>query len=149
MDALYSVSANQLAEVCSAIGLDEGTTSEAFASKKSYVSKRLHKFDRAGLLQIIKNMKEKLAIDLYPAENFKYKITEVTKRDIIGVKQVLGGLSSITAGMSELRNSFGDGHGKESTFRPLPPRYAKLAVGASSTYALFILETYESKKVTT
>ena len=62
---------------------------------------------------------------------------------IPGVKQILGGLSSITMGLSELRNAFGDGHGRQASFKSLPPRYAKLAVGSVNTYVLFLLETYE------
>ena len=63
-----------------------------------------------------------------------------------GVKEVLGGLANIVHGMNELRNNFGDGHGKNLQFTSLPSRYAKLAVGAATTISLFLLETNEAKK---
>lgn len=378
IDTLYNFSAYDLPSVCESIGLEAGTVKDAFSSKRRYVSERLYKFDKKSILVIIKNLKEKFDIDLYPLKNYTYKLSNVTKRDIIdllvngceivdvfisekvkitwyglceewdfvesvcdideipplngyasfkneyirhrinnddfdndwffkdkrfpfqsgsdkdilkiickifhpeirnekeqwqvilkrinellnydgfeiyvsgqisgrdvysyrklnnnlglqndfseeikdklsseyinsqiqfmtdnmeehpyiaigkakelletilktilieqninvvkdakltsidkevrkllnlsaedntstipGVKQILGGLSSITTGLGELRNAFGDGHGKPASFISLPPRYAKLAVGAVNTYALFLLETYETFK---
>ena len=378
VEALYHYSAYELPSVCESIGLESGTTQDAFSSKRRYVSERLHSYDNKSILVIIKNMKEKLGIDLYPIKNYPYKLSNVTKRDIIdvlvngvetndifitetvkitwyglseewafvesvcdiskitplhgyesfkkeyirhrvanddydedwffkdkrfpfqsgsdkdilsiickifhpeirnekenwliilnkindlisydgfeiyksgeisgrdifsyrklnsplslsndyseeiknklsseyinaqvnfmqgnveenpyiaigkakelletilktilqeqnktfasdvklttldkevrkmlnlsaednpsnipGVKQILGGLSSITAGLGELRNAFGDGHGRQASFKSLPPRYAKLAVGSVNTYVLFLLETYEKYK---
>lgn len=64
---------------------------------------------------------------------------------IISAK-ILGNLSSIPHNMAELRNEFGDGHGKESTFISLPPRYARLAVGTASTLVYFMWETYQERK---
>lgn len=64
---------------------------------------------------------------------------------IISAK-ILGNLNSISHNMAELRNEFGDGHGKESTFISLPPRYARLAVGTASTLVYFMWETYQEKK---
>ncbi|ULG74235.1 abortive infection family protein [Macrococcus brunensis] len=64
---------------------------------------------------------------------------------IISAK-ILGNLSSISHNMAELRNEFGDGHGKESTFISLPPRYARLAVGTASTLVYFMWETYQERK---
>lgn len=62
-------------------------------------------------------------------------------------KKILGSLASTTHHMSELRNTFGDGHGKSKNFSLLPPRYARLAVGTSTTAVNFIWETYLEKKV--
>jgi hypothetical protein len=61
-------------------------------------------------------------------------------------KQVLQNLTNIAQGMAELRNEFGDGHGRNKNFRNLPPRYAELAVGASVTAVHFIWETYQLRK---
>ena len=74
------------------------------------------------------------------------KIPEnVSGRDIAG--RILGNLSNFAQGMAELRNLYGDGHGKNKNFKPLPPRYANLAVGASVAAVNFIWETYlEHKK---
>ncbi|QYA44817.1 abortive infection family protein [Macrococcoides bohemicum] len=65
---------------------------------------------------------------------------------IISAK-ILGNLGSISHNMAELRNEFGDGHGKESTFISLPPRYARLAVGTASTLVYFMWETFQEKKI--
>jgi len=59
------------------------------------------------------------------------------------IKQILGSLSSVVQGISELRNEYGSGHGKTGKFKGLSPRHAKLAVGAASTLAVFLLETHE------
>ena len=60
--------------------------------------------------------------------------------------KLLGNLSAIPQNMSELRNAFGDGHGKSKTFISLPPRYARLAVGTAATIVYFLWETYQSRK---
>lgn len=60
--------------------------------------------------------------------------------------KILGNLGAIPQNMAELRNLFGDGHGKSSTFVSLPPRYARLAVGTSVTIVYFLWETYQDKK---
>jgi hypothetical protein len=57
------------------------------------------------------------------------------------IKKLLSNLASITQGVAELRNHYGTGHGKLSSNKGLQPRHAKLAVGAASTLAVFLLET--------
>lgn len=61
------------------------------------------------------------------------------------IKQLLGNLSAISQCMSELRNSYGSGHGKDSKFKGLGPRHARLAVGSAVTAIHFIWETYEER----
>jgi len=61
------------------------------------------------------------------------------------IKQILGSLSSVVQGISEIRNEYGSGHGKEGKFKGLQPRHAKLAVGAASTLAIYLLETHGIK----
>lgn len=56
--------------------------------------------------------------------------------------RILGNLGQIAHGMSELRNLYGDGHGKSASFVSLPPRYARLAVGTATAAARFIWETH-------
>ncbi len=60
--------------------------------------------------------------------------------------RILGNLCNISQGMAELRNLYGDGHGKSKEFKSLPPRYAHLAVGASVAVVHFMWETYQEKK---
>lgn len=63
------------------------------------------------------------------------------------IRQILGSLSSIVQGIAEVRNEYGSGHGKDSDFKGLQPRHAKLAVGAASTLAIYLLETHELRKL--
>jgi hypothetical protein len=60
--------------------------------------------------------------------------------------KILGNLGQIAHGMSELRNLYGDGHGKVVSFVSLPPRYARLAVGTATAAARFIWETHIETK---
>ncbi len=78
------------------------------------------------------------------------KLLKLTPADIpnetraaSSIKQILGSLSSVVQGIGELRNEYGSGHGKDGKFKGLQPRHAKLAVGASSTLAIYLLETNE------
>ena len=63
------------------------------------------------------------------------------------IKRLLSNLATITNGVAELRNSYGTGHGKSATSKGLNPRHAKLAVGAASTLAIFLVETHHEKCV--
>jgi hypothetical protein len=58
------------------------------------------------------------------------------------IKQLLSNLATITQGIAELRNHYGTGHGKAAETKGLQPRHAKLAVGAASTLAVFLMETH-------
>ncbi len=78
------------------------------------------------------------------------KLLKLTPNDIPeeakaakSIKQVLGSLSSVVQGLAEIRNEYGSGHGKDGKFKGLQPRHAKLAVGAASTLAIYLLETNE------
>jgi len=62
------------------------------------------------------------------------------------IKSILGSLTMVVQGINELRNDYGSGHGKKVKFQGLNPRHAKLAVGAATTLAIFLLETHEVKK---
>ena len=57
------------------------------------------------------------------------------------IKQILGGISSIVHGVSELRNSYGTGHGKDADFKALEAKYAKLLVGIVSEIVILYLST--------
>lgn len=59
------------------------------------------------------------------------------------IRRLLSNLATITQGIAELRNYYGTGHGKAATTKGLQPRHAKLAVGAASTLAVFLLETHQ------
>lgn len=59
------------------------------------------------------------------------------------IKSILGSLTTAVQGLSELRNQYGSGHGRKANFKGLTSRHAKLAVGAASTLAIFLLETHK------
>jgi hypothetical protein len=61
------------------------------------------------------------------------------------IKTILTSLSTVVHGIAELRNEYGSGHGKAAKFVGLGSRHAKLAVGAATTLAIFLLETHEMK----
>lgn len=62
------------------------------------------------------------------------------------IRQVLGGLTSVTKGIGALRTHGGDAHGREKGFRRIDPRIARLALNSASSVALFLIETWESKQ---
>lgn len=55
------------------------------------------------------------------------------------IAKILSGFSNIVHGITELRNSYGTGHGHSPEFKSLDSIYAKLAVAASSEIAIFYL----------
>lgn len=57
------------------------------------------------------------------------------------IRQILGGISSAIQGITELRNAYGTGHGKDADFVGLESKYAKLIVGAVAEIAIFYLAT--------
>lgn len=64
------------------------------------------------------------------------------------IRRLLSNLATISQGLSELRNSYGTGHGRKAKSKGLEPRHAKLAVGAASTLAVFLTETHQARKPT-
>jgi hypothetical protein len=61
------------------------------------------------------------------------------------IKALLGNLATVAQRMAELRNPYGTGHGKAAGARGLQPRHARLAVGAATSLAVFLFETYQEK----
>lgn len=61
------------------------------------------------------------------------------------IRKLLSNLSTVASGIAELRNKYGTGHGKEAAHRGLSARHAKLAIGAASTLAVFLVETHRER----
>lgn len=59
------------------------------------------------------------------------------------IKRLLSNLATVAQGVAELRNPYGTGHGKSADTKGLQPRHAKLAVGAATTLAVFLVETHQ------
>jgi hypothetical protein len=61
-------------------------------------------------------------------------------------RQILGGCAAVVDGLGSLRNKLGDAHGQgKSHVRP-SPRHAGLAVNLAGAMAMFLVETWESRK---
>ena len=86
-----------------------------------------------SLSRLIKETSDKL--------DFKPKEAEDPKKAEQSIKQILGGISSIVHGVSELRNAYGSGHGKDADFKGLEAKYAKLLVGVVSEIVVIFLAT--------
>lgn len=82
------------------------------------------------------------ALNLLPAS------VQATDQGADAIKAVLGNLRAIPSKLAEIRNPFGSGHGKSTSFQGLEERHAKLAVGSSITFVDFIWSTYENQKKT-
>ena len=61
-------------------------------------------------------------------------------------KQILGGCSAIVNGLGNLRNDYGDAHGKgKNNYKP-SERHAELAVNLAGSMCVFLINTYEWNK---
>jgi len=102
---------------------------------KTILTERKVTFSKnADILELVKLTCKNL--DLTPD-----KIPEKVKASET-IKRLLSNLATITQGVAELRNHYGTGHGKMAGSKGLKPRHAKLAVGAASTLAVFLMETH-------
>jgi hypothetical protein len=63
VDALYPISANILADVCEALGLEPGTRDQAFSSKQRYVATRLLKLTKEQVLVVAQRVLEEYPTD--------------------------------------------------------------------------------------
>ena len=61
------------------------------------------------------------------------------------IRRILGSLASVVGGTAELRNHYGSGHGRGPGAVGLEPRHARLVVGAASTLAIFLFETFDQR----
>ena len=77
--------------------------------------------------------------------NFAPKDADDPAKAEASMKQILGGIGSIVQGVTELRNSYGSGHGKDANFKALETKYARLTVGVVSEIAIIFLATNGEK----
>lgn len=61
------------------------------------------------------------------------------------IRSILSGLGNVVQGIGALRSHAGTAHGRQKGFTRVDPRIARLAVNTASTYALFLIETWERK----
>jgi len=93
--------------------------------------------DGHDLQKLVKQVREKL--NLLP-ENISEKAKGAET-----IKRMLSNLGTVVQSLAEIRNLYGSGHGKHAKVKGLQPRHAKLAVGAASTLAIFLFETYKER----
>jgi hypothetical protein len=58
------------------------------------------------------------------------------------IKKLLGNLGVVVQSLGEIRNLYGTGHGRTSKAQAMQPRHARLAAGAATSLAVFLLETH-------
>lgn len=62
------------------------------------------------------------------------------------VEQIIGNLKGVSSGISELRNHYGSGHGRNIKFKSLSKKHSDLAVYSSIALVKYLWETYKEKK---
>jgi hypothetical protein len=62
------------------------------------------------------------------------------------VRQILGGLTSVSKGVGALRTHGGDAHGREKGFRRIDEHLARLALNSASSIAIFLIDAWERKE---
>lgn len=60
------------------------------------------------------------------------------------LRRMVGSLSGVAQGITELRNLEGTGHGKSAWHECAEPRHARLAVGAATALGVFLFEVYQA-----
>jgi hypothetical protein len=61
------------------------------------------------------------------------------------IKQLLSNLSTVSHALAEIRNLYGTGHGRSGKTKGLGRRHARLAVGAATTLATFLIDTHKER----
>jgi hypothetical protein len=105
---------------------------------KSILTEEGVSYDRDWDIQKLVKETNKI-VDLIP---FDIENREVAKTS---VAKILGGLSNVVHGITELRNSYGSGHGHAPNFKMLDNLYVKLAVTSASELAIFYLTLHNAK----
>ena len=60
------------------------------------------------------------------------------------IRDVLTSLGKMAHALAPIRNAYGKGHGRGRNFKGLEPRHARLAIGAASTFADFVLDRHRT-----
>lgn len=117
-----------------------GSTKELVESTlKTILSKSNIEFDKDDdVPKLLKSVQKSL--ELVPDE-----VDDAKKGSEI-IKILLSNLGQVVIKLTELRNIYGTGHGKEKIKMGLNERHARLAVGAGITLSTFLLETFEHRR---
>ena len=109
---------------------------------------------RSTLESICKHMLDKKEITYSKSESLTSLYSMVAKELNLSPKQhentiikdILNGCNKIVQGLSDLRREYGDAHGKGLGKIKPSPRHARLAVNATATMCLFLVETHDKHK---
>ena len=117
-----------------------GSTKELVeATLKTILNKLNIIFDKDDdVPKLLKSVQK--ALELVPDE------IDDSKKGADIIKILLSNLGQVVIKLTELRNLYGTGHGKEKIRKGLNERHAKLAVGAGITLSTFLLETFEQRR---
>lgn len=118
-----------------------GSTKELVeATLKTILNKLKIPFDKDDdIPKLLKSVQK--ALELVPDE------VDDSKKGAEIIKILLSNLGQVVIKLTELRNLYGTGHGKEYAKKGLNERHARLAVGAGITLSTFLLETFEYRRV--
>lgn len=72
--------------------------------------------------------------------------TNLPKETADDVRQILGGLITVTKGVGALRTHSGDAHGREKGAPIIDARIARLSIHSASTISLFLIETWQREQ---
>ena len=97
--------------------------------------------EKDDLPKLVSDAQRALSLDAASIEGSSAKETAA-------LKKILGSLTAMTIGLTELRNKVGPGHGRESVPTWVQPRHARLASGAAQVWCQLVLETLEERKQT-
>lgn len=88
-------------------------------------------------------------IDVSPLVKLTQKQLRLLREDVPNsakaadsIKTLLSNLGAISKFLEEIRNGYGDNHGKDAYFKGLQPKEARLAVNAATALGVYLLETY-------
>lgn len=117
-----------------------GSTKELVeATLKTILNKLNIEFDKDDdVPKLLKSVQK--ALELVPDE------VDDSKKGADIIKILLSNLGQVVIKLTELRNLYGTGHGKEKAKKGLNERHARLAVGAGITLSTFLLETFEHRR---
>lgn len=62
------------------------------------------------------------------------------------VQKITGSLNGLSSGIIELRNHYGNRHGRSAKFNGLTKRHAELSVGSSMPFVRYLWDTFLCKK---
>ena len=119
-------------------GLAVGTAKELVETVcKTILDERNVVYDDDDMGKIIRALTKELQLD--PSS------VSQNARGSETIRRTLANLGQVAQGIAELRNLYGTGHGRAGRTSAIKPRHARLAVGAATTLAMFLLETHREQ----